>query len=573
MIRIPEAYTPPPTGVTPVGFLLWVIRKQRTTVVQGIVCDVVWLMGLALTPWAIGRAIDEGLVAGDSRAFMMWLAVVVWLQLQHSLIQGLRDRAGSINFSRAASRVQQVVVHAATRVTVAGDRSFGAGSVVTVASNDAWWFGYVPINVGTLVSALVSYLTVSVLLLRDSVLLGGLVIVVVPLFAMLQLVVVRALRERQDAARDAKRSMNTVATDSVRGLRVIRGVSGEGWFLDRFRERSERVRETLKRVATTNALADALSVLIAGALIVGLTWIGATLVARGELRVGELVAFYGYAGFMVLPVSLFNQVMRVVINGLVASRALVALLEVQPLWPEEPTGAELDLGCVPVLRDEATGIALQPGELLAVAIRDADEARAFVDRVGRLVADGPDTVLLYGRPFESLSEEQLRDRLTVSDPVPFLYSGTLREVLDPWQRHDDETILGAVAAVDASDIVTSVDGGFDALVGERGVEFSGGQRQRLGLARALLASTPVLVLHDPTSAVDASTEERMALGIRSSRRDAATLVVTTSPLVLSVADRVVVVNDGAVQTEGTHDELVRSDARYRAAVLRAEGDA
>lgn len=358
MIRIPEAYTPPPTGVTPVGFLLWVIRKQRTTVVQGIVCDVVWLMGLALTPWAIGRAIDEGLIAGDSKAFMMWLAVVVWLQLQHSLIQGLRDRAGSINFSRAASRVQQVVVHAATRVTVAGDRSFGAGSVVTVASNDAWWFGYVPINVGTLVSALASYLTVSVLLLRDSVLLGSLVIVVVPLFAMLQLVVVRALRERQDAARDATRAMNTVATDSVRGLRVIRGVSGEGWFLDRFRERSERVRETRKRVATTNALADALSVLIAGALIVGLTWIGATLVARGELRVGELVAFYGYAGFMVLPVSLFNQVMRVVINGLVASRALVALLEVQPLWPEEPTGAELDSGRAPVLRDEATGIAL-----------------------------------------------------------------------------------------------------------------------------------------------------------------------------------------------------------------------
>ncbi len=76
MIRIPEAYTPPPTGVTPVGFLLWVIREQRTTVVQGIVCDVVWLMGLALTPWAIGRAIDEGLIAGASRAFMMWLAVL-----------------------------------------------------------------------------------------------------------------------------------------------------------------------------------------------------------------------------------------------------------------------------------------------------------------------------------------------------------------------------------------------------------------------------------------------------------------------------------------------------------------
>lgn len=84
MIRIPEAYTPPPTGVTPVGFLLWVIRKQRTTVVQGIVCDVVWLMGLAFTPWAIGRAIDEGLIAGDSRAFMMWARCSSLTGCEHS---------------------------------------------------------------------------------------------------------------------------------------------------------------------------------------------------------------------------------------------------------------------------------------------------------------------------------------------------------------------------------------------------------------------------------------------------------------------------------------------------------
>ncbi len=577
MIALPENYVPPPTGITPAGFLFWLIRMQWTTVLQGIVCDVIWLLGLALTPWAIGRAVDEGLTAGDYRAFLGWLGVVVWLQLQHSLIQGLRDRAGSINYERGVSRVDQVIVHAATRITIAADRRLGSGTVVTMASNDAWWFGFVPINVGTLVSALASFLTVSVLLLRDSVLLGILVIVAVPSFSMLQVFLVGVLRSRQSAAREATREMNSIATDSVRGLRVIRGIGGEEWFLDRFRSRSDRARDAQKAVAWPVSLADALGVFIAGVLVVGLTWIGAAMVARGELRVGELVAFYGYAGFMVLPVTLFNQVIRVVVRGMIAARAIVELLEVESLWPDaeaaedaaDPGPAE---STAMVLRDSRTGIAVRDGELLAVVALDPQEARVLVDRLARLSADGEDDpVLLHGRPLSELPVSEVRRRIAVSDPVPILFSGTLRELLDPWGRHDDGAILRAVSAVDADDLLAPLEEGLDVQVGERGIEFSGGQRQRLGAARALLAEAPILVLHDPTSAVDAATEERMARGIRAHRAGATTIVLTTSPLVLGNADRVVVVEGSAIRAEGTHEELIRRDPAYRGAVLRAEG--
>ncbi|MFD6700205.1 MULTISPECIES: ABC transporter transmembrane domain-containing protein [unclassified Microbacterium] len=588
MIALPETYVPPPAGVTPVGFLAWLVRMQWTTVLQGVVCDVIWLLGLALTPWAIGRAVDEGLVAGDYGAFLRWLGVVVWLQLQHSLIQGLRDRAGSINYERGVSRVDQVIVHTATRITVAADRRFGSGSVVTMASNDAWWFGFVPINVGTLVSALASFITVSVLLLRDSVLLGVLVIVAVPAFSMLQVFLVGVLRARQSEARAATRDMNAVAADSVRGLRVIRGIGGEEWFLDRFRQRSDRARDAQKVVAWPVSLADALGVLIAGVLVVGLTWIGAAMVSRGELRVGELVAFYGYAGFMVLPVTLFNQVIRVVVRGMIASRAIVELLEVEPLWPDASMPADDGAGVAgsagtansgpgtgaavePVLRDPRTGLAAYEDELLAVVARDPQEARAIVDRLARLSADDDDSVLLHDRVVSGLPVSEVRRWIAVSDPVPFLFSGTLRELLDPWRRNDDAAILAAVAAVDAEDLLAPLEEGLDVQVGERGIEFSGGQRQRLGAARALLSRAPILVLHDPTSAVDAATEERMARGIRAHRAGGTTIVLTTSPLVLGSADRVVVVEDAAIRAEGTHEELVRSDPAYRRAVLRAEG--
>ncbi|GAA1808335.1 ABC transporter ATP-binding protein [Agromyces neolithicus] len=592
MRAIPEPFVAPPRGVTPWGFLRWLVGKQWTTVVQGTVCDIIWLLGLALTPWAIGRAVDEGLVAGDYAAFLMWLGVVVPLQLQHSLIQGLRDRAGSVNFERSWSRVDQLIARASSRVTVAAERELHPGAVVTMASSDVWALSFVAINVGSLVSALISFATVAVILLRDSLLLGGLVIVGVPAFSALLFLLVRSLRARQIEARDATSEMNTVATDSARGLRVLRGIGGEDWFLARFRERSAAARDAGKRVARPMSIAEALKVLIAGTLVVGLTWIGAVLVTRGELSVGELVSFYGYAGFMVLPVTLLNQSVTVAVRALIAARQIAGLLEVAPLWPREAaaeagrvaaaeaavqTAAQDDADEDPTLHwdllDERSGLRVREGELLGVAVRDAGQARALVDRIGRMAPDDPDAVVrLHGQSIAELPIGEIRERIVVSDPVPFLFSGTLRELLDPRGRRDDETILRAVAAVDATDIVDAVDGGLDVIVGERGVEFSGGQRQRLGAARSLLSEPQLLVLHEPTSSVDASTEERMAAGMRAYRRGRATVMVSTSPLVLGVSDRVALIDDaGEVVAEGAHEELLQLEADYRGVVLRAEG--
>lgn len=585
---VPEPYAEPPHAPTPAGLIAWLVGRQWTAVLQGTVCDIVWLLGLALTPWAIGQAIDQGLVAGDASAFLVWLLVVVWLQLQHSLIQGLRDRAGSINFERAASRIDQVIARTSARVTVAADRTLHPGAVVTMAS-DSWALCFLPINVGSLVSALVAFVTVAVLLLRESVLLGVLVLVGVPVFSAVSFALVKSLHVRQSDAWAARSAMNVVATDSVKGLRVLRGIGGERRFLARYAEHSARVRETGVRVTWPMAAATALGVVIAGTFVGALTWVGGILVVNGDLQVGALVAFYGYAGFLLLPVSLVNQVMTVGVAAAVSAKQICGLLRVEPDWtraaapPADDAGASsgasgsagVALSSAPGgarLDDEATGLHAEAGELLGVVVSDAGTAGRLVDRLGRLAPDTVDgAVRLDGVAYADLPIEQVRRRVVVSDPVPFLFSGTLRELLDPWQRHDDAGILRALDAAAAGDIVESVDEGLDVQVGERGIEFSGGQRQRLGAARALLADAQLLVLHDPTSSVDASTEERMAAGLRAHRRGRTTIVITTSPLVLAVADRVALVVDGAVAATGRHHELLESVDDYRATVLRAEG--
>lgn len=569
-MRIPEPYRSPPPGIGSLGFLWWVTRRQWTTVLQGTVCDIVWLLGLALTPWAIGQAIDRGLVAGDYGAFAVWMLVVLWLQLQHSLIQGLRDRAGSINYSRAESRVAQVLTRTSTRVTVAADRELAPGAVVTMAS-ESWAVAFLPINVGSLVSALVAFATVAVLLLRESVLLGLMVLVGVPVFASLSFLLVKSLYARQDAAWEARSAMNTIALDSVKGLRVLRGVGGEGRFLERFREQSGRVRETGERVAWPLAAAEAMNVLIAGVFVALLTWVGAILVLEGRLEVGALVAFYGYAGFLLLPVSLVNQVLTVGVAAHVCAKQIVALLRVAPPWPRDIDSHEPPQRDGVVVEDTASGLRVHPGELLGVVAPDPAAARALVNRLGRLGDDSPGAPVRWrGADLDALPIEAVRRGIVVADPVPFLFSGTLRELLDPWGRHDDAAILRAVASVDATDIVEAVEGGLDVLVGERGVEFSGGQRQRLGAARALLADADVLVMHEPASAVDAPTEERMAAGIRRHRTGATTVIVTTSPLVLARADRIAFIDDDRVVAQGSHASLLETQA-YRDVVLRAEG--
>jgi ABC-type multidrug transport system fused ATPase/permease subunit len=152
-----------------------------------------------------------------------------------------------------------------------------------------------------------------------------------------------------------------------------------------------------------------------------------------------------------------------------------------------------------------------------------------------------------------------------------LFSGELRSGLDPWGRSDgDHRIEGAIAVANAEDVIEALPEGLDTTIDERGRSFSGGQRQRLVLARALLSDAETLVLVEPTSAVDAHTEARIAKRLREARDGRTTVIVTTSPLVLDQADRVFFMEKGEVAAEGTHRELLKQSSAYRWVVTRGE---
>jgi ABC-type multidrug transport system fused ATPase/permease subunit len=236
--------------------------------------------------------------------------------------------------------------------------------------------------------------------------------------------------------------------------------------------------------------------------------------------------------------------------------------------PEAPA-AEPPAG-VPLI-DPTSGLVVTPGAMTCLVSALPDESAAIADRLGRFGdADG---VVLGDVQLADLPISVVRRRIVVSEADPVLFAGTLRTELDPWGRtRGDAPIHAAVAVANAEDIIDALPAGLDAPVEERGRSFSGGQRQRLVLARSLLSDAEVLVLVEPTSAVDAHTEARIADRLRAERSGMTTVIVTTSPLVLDRADRVVMIEDGRVVAEGTHRELLRARPVYREIVTRGEDE-
>jgi len=575
-----EADATPPTDAD--RLLLWLVRRQWRTVVGGAAFGIPWMLSIALVPAAIGKAIDDGLVARDGRALLVWSGVILGMGFVSAATTNLRHWFAVRNWLFAAFRSAIVTERAVRRAGPALTRDKPAGEVLTAFANDFWKVGMAFDVSARLAGAIASFVVVSVILLKGSVLLGVVMLVGGPLLLASLAFVMRPLQKRQEAQRTESGALTALGADTVSGLRVLRGVGGEETFLRRYAGQSGRVRAAGVRLSGVQALLDASQVLLPGVFVVVVTGLGAHLAVAGDITPGQLVAFYGYTAFLTMPLRTATEFVNKLITSRVMARRLVSILAARPDHPvatsSAPSGGS-GTGTRPLggeLVDPASGVRALPGELTAIVSANPEDSAAIAARLGRTVA-GRHGVTLGGVAIDDLPIELVRRTIVVSQSDPHLFSGPVRRELgaqtaDPDGSHDDDALLAALHTADAMDAIESIDGGLDGELEERGRSLSGGQRQRLALARALLRDPEVLVLVEPTSAVDAHTEARIAERVPKHRSGSATVVVTASPLVLDRADRVLLVEDGTVTREGTHRDLVRNNPAYRRVVLRGEED-
>jgi ABC-type multidrug transport system fused ATPase/permease subunit len=566
-IRLPAEDPGAPDTRSPMHLLLWVGRHQVGTLAAGILFGTVWMVAQALMPFTIGRAIQDGIVDSDNRALAQWTVLLLGLGAVQAFAGIMRHRMAVYNWLQASFRLAQVVGHHASRAGHAVRGRLSTGEVVATVSNDAMRAGGAFDITARLSGAVVSYVVVAFILLSSSVVLGLVVLLGVPALVLLLGTVIKPLQSRQAVQREEVGKLTALGADTAAGLRVLRGIGGEGAFFRRYRDRSQDVRHAGVRVALPQSTLDAAQVFLPGVFIVIVTWLGARFALSGKIGVGDLVAFYGYAAFLVIPLRTAAEAVDKVTRAFVGARRMLDVLEVErdvvdPKAPaaEPPAGVRLV--------DPRSGLVVEAELLTCLVSSDPDETAALADRLGRFGDD--DGVLLGEVPLPDLPIDAVRRRIVVSEADPMLFSGTLRSVLDPWAGADDEEILAAVGIADAKDVLDALPDGLETMVDERARSLSGGQRQRLVLTRALLSDAEVLVLVEPTSAVDAHTEARIARRLHYARAGKTTVVATTSPLVLDQADRVVLISAGRVVAEGVHRELLGSHPRYRETVTRGE---
>ncbi|MEO9152479.1 MAG: ABC transporter ATP-binding protein, partial [Lapillicoccus sp.] len=330
----------------------------------------------------------------------------------------------------------------------------------------------------------------------------------------------------------------------------------------------------------------------------------------GQLTVGELVSFLGYGLFLIQPMRTFVELAQKWTRSTVSARKAMVVLGQQPPWrePEVPRTLPADAEIV----DEQSGLRVHPGRLTMVVSASPDDTAALADRLGRYLGAGDDVqvsdelpegvkgraarlerrrreiaraeqvrhdeerarerwgVTVGGVDLSEVPLAEVRQRILVSDATPHVFAGTLREAVDPWQRLTRADAERALHTAAAEDVFDALPGGWQGELDERGRGLSGGQRQRLVLTRALAVDPDVLVLVEPTSAVDAHTEARIGERLPAHRSGRTTVVMTASPLLLHHADEIVLLVAGRATERGTHAALLAGSPAYRAVVVRSE---
>ncbi|MFY1698941.1 MULTISPECIES: ABC transporter ATP-binding protein [unclassified Solwaraspora] len=549
---------------------------------RGAALSTVWMVGLAGRPYLVARAIDDGLRPGRWAVLAWWVGAVLVAGVLISVVGVLRHRTMTYIREDATARSAGVLSRQLARIGAVLPSRLATGEVATVGGTDITHTSHVLTLTGPGVGAVLAYLVVAVLLWSVSPALAAVILIGVPVVAALLGPLLRRLDRAEQTYRREQGQLTARAGDIVAGLRVLAGVGGRTLFADRYVTGSQRLRGHGYRVAAVNSWIEALTVTVPGLFLAAVVWLSARMAVADEITVGELVAVYGYVAALTVPVWFLQEGSYQFIRGRVAARRIVALLRLTPdPVTDLPTRHTVAAPSRPAgLHDPDSGLTVPAGRMIGVAADDPGDGQALADRLGRFRRSG---VTWGAVPLGAVARDEVRARILVADHDAYLFAGTLRQILhgaraddpdaqaaraDDPAAADEQRVRAAVGVASADDVVTSLPDGLATPIDSRARTLSGGQRQRVRLARALLVEPEVLILIEPTSAVDAHTEARIADRLRTARAGRTTVLVTTSPLLLAATDTVAYLRGGRVVGVGSHARLLAGDPGYRALVAR-----
>ncbi len=429
----------------------------------------------------------------------------------------------------------------------------------------------------------------------------GLMIATAPLLGVIYLVgavpvIWLGFRFRKDykvaarRARDQAGDLATAVEESVHGIRVLKAFGRGQDALHDFVRQADALRATeVAKARTQSRVTFALGAIPEAILAVSLA-VGVPLAAAGRLSVGALVAFFATAAIVNSPVERLGQLLAMTLDARAATERFVQVVDTVPtvqdprrprsLPAPAPDGSRVELRGVrfahPARRHDAraaevlTGVdlVLEPGTTTALVGLTGSGKTTLLQLVPRLYDVTAGSVRIDGVDVRDLTRAHLRAAVSVAFEDPILFSASVREnvllgVPDDLPAGEAEQLLQRSLDVARAGFARALPQGLDTVIGEEGMSLSGGQRQRVALARAIAVRPRVLLLDDPLSALDVTTEAAVTARLREVLAGTTTLVVAHRPSTVALADRVAVLEDGRITGVGTHTELLATHAHYR----------
>jgi len=586
-MTIPDPSAVPATTVpaTTSQLLVRSLRRHRARVVGSVVGFCGHQTCETLVPVAIGVVIDKAVVTSDLSSLV--IGVVGILVLFNVLMFSWR-LGGRLSFGAMQRETHMLRVELASRVLDPRGARTGKpmGEVLSVATSDAMRAATI-LRVGpSFVAACCALVVAAGVLLSIDVVLGIVVLIGAPALVALVQVMGPWLTRRNVVQQEATGATTALATDLVRGGRALRGVGAEANAVERYRLSSQRTLLATIAAARTGGVYQAATTLASGLFLALVAGLSGWFAINGRISVGELITIVGLAQFLGEPVRGLGELGQALAMARSSASRVVSVLTAPSVNDggtarvEGHGGLRIERVSYRTLHD--IDLTIAPGDLVGILAYQPADADALLELLAGRVSGDDHTgrVLVDGVSVDDADLGDARAAVLVEQHEVALFAGTIRSNLlagvgavgGVGGAPSEATLTEALLACAGDDVVGAHPAGLERHITDRGRSLSGGQRQRLGLARALLAQPPVLVLHDPTTAVDAVTEETIAAGLVRFRHGAggsdATVVVTSSPAILGLADRVLVVDDGRVISESTHAELAEDDERYRDQVLR-----
>lgn len=555
-------------------------RGYRWYILLGILCSVGEAVLELELPQAMSAIVDVGIANGD-RGYILLTGLKMFLMAMAALACGV---GAAVMAAKAAmgfgANVRQAEYEQVQRFSFANIEHFSTASLITRLTNDVASVQMTLfMGMRMCVRAPVMLVTALIKAMEISLGLSQVFLVAVPLLAVAVVIVIRYVGPFFTALQNATDELNLVVQENLNAVRVVKSFVREDEEEQKFRTRSDKLRDTAERAFGFVVMFMPIMILIMGGTIVSLMWLGGHQVAAGTLLSGDLLAFFTYASEILMSLMMVSMVLMILTRAIACGKRIVEVLDEQPQITDAQADPALTVESGDIRFDHvyfkyhATAedwnltdidLHIESGMTVGILGGTGSAKSTLVSMIPRLYEVDKGAVYVGGRNVKDYTMEALRSGCAMVLQKNTLFSGTIRENLR-WGRADatDAEIEEACRMACADEFIQRMPDGYDTYIEQGGTNVSGGQKQRLCIARAILRRPKVLILDDSTSAVDTATDAKIRGALKTALPGATKLIIAQCITSVMDADMILVLDDGCVVGQGTHAQLMESCEIYR----------